>query len=118
LNIDTMSVAVYAKGRELYDFGYYRDERMDLRQVNFGAANLRGHINIPIDLSTDHGNTSDFVRFVKILDEIIGDLRDGLLLVFDARVDAKQMLDRITERNMRYITTKRLNKSDEPWISS
>jgi transposase len=65
----------------------------------------------------DKGNTSDSVQFVKIVDDIIGDLRDDSLFVFDAGGDAKQVLDRITERKMRYITRKRMNKSDDLWIS-
>ncbi|MGE4212705.1 MAG: transposase [Candidatus Methanomethylophilaceae archaeon] len=117
VNIDTTSVAVYAKGTELYDFGYSRDKRPDLRQVNFGAAELRDPINIPIDLSVDRGNTSDSVQFVKIVDEIIGDLRDDSLFVFDAGGDAKKVLERITAKGHRYITRKRLNKSDDLWIS-
>jgi len=112
VNIDTTSVAVYAKGTDLFDFGYSRDKRPDLRQVNFGAE-LRDPINIPIDLSIDRGNASDSVQFVKIVDEIIGDLRDDFPFVFDAGGDAKQALDRITERDMKYITRKRMNKSDD-----
>ena len=68
VNIDTTSVAVYGKGTGLYDFGYSRDRRSDLRQVNFGAVELRGPINIPLHLSVDKGNMSDSVQFVKIVD--------------------------------------------------
>ncbi len=68
VNIGTSSVAVYAEGTGSYDFGYSRDKRPDLRQVNFGAAGLRDPMNIPIDLSVDRGNDSDSVRFVKIVD--------------------------------------------------
>ncbi|MGE4212305.1 MAG: hypothetical protein AB7E75_02955 [Candidatus Methanomethylophilaceae archaeon] len=117
VNIDTTSVAVYAKGTELYDFGYSRDKRPDLRQVNFGAAELRDPINILIDLSVDRGNISDSVQFVKIVDDIIGDLRDDSLFVFDGGGDAKQALDRITAKGHRYIARERLNKSDDLWIS-
>lgn len=70
VNIDTTSVTVYAKGTGLHDFGYSGDKRPDLRQVNFGAAELRDPINIPINLSVDRGNASDSVQFVKIVDEI------------------------------------------------
>ena len=118
VNIDTSSVAVYAKSTELYDFGYSRDKRPDLRQVNFGVSELREPINIPFHLSVDRGNAADVAQFIKIVDEIIGDLRDDSLFVFDAGGDAKQVLDRITEKNMRYITRKRLNTSDDAWISS
>jgi len=57
------------------------------------------------------------VQFVKIVDDIIGDLRNDSLFVFDTGRDAKQVLDRITKRNMRYITRKRLNVTDDAWIS-
>ena len=89
VNIDTTSVAVYAKGTGLYYFGYSRDKRPDLRQMNFGAAELRDPINILIDLSVDRGNTSNSVQFMKIADDIIGDLRDDSMFVFDAGGDAK-----------------------------
>jgi len=56
-------------------FGCSRDRRPDLRQVNFGAVELRGSINIPIDLFVDRGNASDSVQSVKIVDEV-GDLRE------------------------------------------
>ena len=117
-NIDTSSVAVYANETGLYDFGYSRDKRPDLRQVNFGVSELREPINIPFHLSVDRGNAADVTQFVKIVDDIIGDLRDNSLFVFDAGGDAKQVLDRITEKNMRYITRKRLNVSDDIWIAS
>jgi len=117
-NIDTSSVAVYAKNTELYDFGYSRDKRPDLRQVNFGVSELRDPINLPFHLSVDKGNVADVTQFIKIVDDIVGDLRDDSLFVFDAGGDAKQVLDRITEKNMRYITRKRLNVSDDAWISS
>jgi len=64
----------------------------------------------------DRGNASDSIQFVKIVDDIIGDLRDDSMFVFDAGGDAKQVLDRITEKNMRYITRKRLNITDDAWI--
>ncbi len=64
----------------------------------------------------NHGNSSDSVQFVKIVDEIIGDLRDDLLFVFDAGGGAKQVLDKITGRDMRCITRKRPNMSDDTWI--
>ena len=62
VNIDTTSVAVYAEGTGSYDFGCSRDRRPDLRQVNFGVAELRDPINMPMDPSVDRGNASDSVR--------------------------------------------------------
>ena len=101
-----------AKGTGPYDFGYSRDKLPDLRQVNFGVAELRDPINISIDLSVNRGSASDSVQFVRIVDDIVGDFRDYSLFVFDAGGDAKQVLDRIT-RDMKYITGKRMNKSDD-----
>ena len=40
------------------------------------------------------------------------------MFVFDAGGDAKQVLDRITELRMKYVTRKRLNMSDDAWISA
>ena len=69
--------------------------------MNFSAAELRNKINISIDLSVDRGNVFDLVQFMKTVDEIISDLHDDLLFVFDAGGDAKQVLDNINGGNIR-----------------
>lgn len=117
VNIDTSSLSVYSRQGDLFRYGYSRDKRPDLQQVNFAAAELRDPVNIPFHLSVDKGNTSDSAQFVRVLDEIVGDLRDESMLVFDAGGDVKQVLDRITAKRMRYVTRKRMNKSDDDWIS-
>jgi len=117
VNIDTSSLSVYSRQGDLFQYGYSRDKRPDLQQVNFAAAELREPVNIPFHLSVDEGNTSDSAQFIKVVDEIVGDLNDDSMFVFDAGGDVKQVLDRITAKRMRYVTRKRMNKSDDDWIS-
>jgi transposase len=71
LNVDTTSLSVYSKGeyghpkqRSPYRFGYSRDKRPDLRQVNISVAELRDPINIPFHLTVEKGNTADSITFL------------------------------------------------------
>jgi len=96
-------------------FGYSEDKRPDTRQVNFGAAELRNPINILIDLSVDRGNTSDSVRFVKIVDEIRRPSRRFSVRV--RRVRRCEIGARPHNRTEHEVYHQHLNNSDDLWIS-
>jgi transposase len=117
LNADTTSVAVYSKQTGIFEFGYSRDKRPDLRQVNIGVAELRDPVNIPFHLTVERGNTADPVTFLRLVGDIIDELRDGSVFVFDAGGDSKNITDVISGKGMRYVTRKKLNTSDDEWIS-
>jgi transposase len=117
VNVDTTSVSVYSKQTGFFNFGYSRDKRPDLRQVNVGVVELRDPINIPFHMAVGEGNTADPVQFARMVDEIVNELRKNSMFVFDAGGDAKQVLDVITEKDMRYVTRKKMNASDDKWIS-
>lgn len=117
VNIDTTSVSVYSKQSNLFKFGYSRDKGPDLRQVNVGAVELRDPINIPFHMAVAEGNTADPIQFVRMVDDIIGELKEDSMFVFDAGGDVKQVLDIISDKDMRYVTRKKMNISDDKWIS-
>ena len=117
VNIDTTSISVYGSNGPLSAYGYSRDRRPDLEQVNFGVAELRHPINLPIDLAVDRGNAADPVQFLNIIENVVSHMRPGSMFVFDAGGDSKKNLDRIAEHGMRYVTRKKMNVSDDKRIS-
>ncbi|MDR1405482.1 MAG: hypothetical protein LBJ20_07970 [Candidatus Methanoplasma sp.] len=117
VNIDTASVSVYSKQTKLFRFGYSRDKRPDLRQVNVGIADLRDPVNIPFHMTVAEGNTADPIQFVRMVNDIIGELKENSMFVFDAGGDTKQVLDIISGKGMRYVTRKKMNVSDDKLIS-
>ncbi|MDR1405451.1 MAG: hypothetical protein LBJ20_07810 [Candidatus Methanoplasma sp.] len=118
VNIDTTSVSVYSKQSSLFRFGYSRDKRPDLRQVNAGIAELRNPINIPFHMTVSEGNSADPIQFVRMVNDIIGELKENSMFVFDAGGDTKQVLDIISGKGMRYVTRKKMNVSDDKLISN
>jgi transposase len=117
VNIDTTSVSVYSKQTELFRFGYSRDKRPDLRQVNVGIAELRDPVNIPFHMTVSEGNSADPIQFVRMVNDIIGELKENSMFVFDAGGDTKQVLDIVSGKDMRYVTRKKMNVSDDKLIS-
>ena len=116
VNADTTSVSVYSKHSSLFRFGYSRDKRPDLRQVNIGVVELQDPINLPFHLVVKEGNSADPVVFLEMMGDIIDELRDNSMCVFDAGADSKHISDMISTKGKRYITRKKLNVSDDPLI--
>ena len=98
---------MYAKRTGLYDFGYYRNKRSDLSQVDFDVAELSNLINIPIDLSIDRRNASNPVQFVKIV---------GDLLQFAVRFRCRRGCQMNLREEYEIYHRKRLNVTDDAWI--
>jgi transposase len=117
MNVDSTSISVYSKQTDLFKFGYSRDKRPDLRQVNVCVSELREPINIPIHLTVESGNRTDPAVFLRSVNDIIDELRDNSLFVFDAGGDSKSVSDLITGKGKRYIVRKKMNISDDLWIS-
>jgi transposase len=116
VNIDTSSVSVYGLESPLGAYGYSREHRPDLQQVMFGVVELRDPVNIPIHLTVGKGNLADQVHFLRLVGEVIDDLRASSTLIFDAGGDNKQVTDLITSKGHGYVTRKKLNASDEEWL--
>ena len=70
VNIDSFSLSVYSKQTSLFSFGYSRDERPDLRQVNFCIAEIRKPVNIPIHMTVSPGNSPDCVQFMEMIEDL------------------------------------------------
>ncbi len=117
VNIDTTSVAVYGRKSPLGAHGFPRGHLAHLEQVNFGVAELRYPINLPIDLTVDKGNTADPIQFLNIIENVVDHMRPDSTFVFDAGGDSKKNLDRIADHGMRHITRKKMNKSDDRRIA-
>jgi len=101
----------------LYRFGYSRDKRPDLRQVNFSITELRNG-NIPIGLNVSPGNESDGKQFVDLLNGIMGLLKEDSTIVMDAASDNKNVIDAIRNSGHRHIVRKKMNVTDDKWISN
>jgi transposase len=117
VNIDSTSVSVYSKQTDLFRFGYSRDKRPDLRQVNVCVTELREPINMPMHMTVESGSNTDPAIFLRSVSDIIDELRDNSLFVFDAGGDSKNVSDLILSKGKRYIVRKRMNISDDIWIS-
>lgn len=117
VNLDTSSVHLHGQESELGAHGYSRTHRPDLEQVMFGVVEVRDPVNIPIHLTVEKGNLADQLHFLKMVGDIIGDLRPKSQFVFDAGGDNKDVTDIITEKGHSYLTRKKLNKSDLEWMT-
>jgi transposase len=117
VNADSTSISVYSKQTDLFRFGYSRDKRPDLRQVNVCVTELREPINIPIHMTVESGNNTDPAVFLRSVSDIIDELRDNSLFVLDAGGDSKNVSDLIQSKGKRYIVRKKMNISDDVWIS-
>jgi transposase len=117
VNVDSTSISVYSKQTDLFKFGYSRDKRPDLRQVNVCVTELREPINIPIHMTVESGNNTDPAVFLRSVNDIIDELRENSLFVFDAGGDSKNVSDLILSKGKRYIVRKKMNISDDLWIS-
>jgi transposase len=116
-NMDSSSVSVYSKQSSLFSFGYSRDKRPDLRQVNFCVAELRKPVNIPIHMTVSSGNSPDCLQFAEMIEDLSQYLDEGSTIVMDAAGDSKDVTDLITGRGIGYIVRKKMNLSDDIVIS-
>lgn len=116
VNMDPTSVSVYGKQTSLFRFGYSRDKRPGLRQVNIGVAEIGEPFNIPIHAVVEKGNTNDPVTFLRMVNDLIDDVGDGSRFIFDAGGNSKNVTGAIIIAGKRYITRKKLNVSDDVMI--
>lgn len=117
VNIDSSSLSVYSKQSSLFSFGYSRDKRPDLRQVNFCVAEIRRPVNIPIHMTVSPGRSSDCTQFIEMIDDLSQYLDDGSSVVMDAAGEAKDVTSLILSKGMGYLVRKKMNLSDDVQIS-
>jgi transposase len=97
-------------------YGYSRDKRPDKKQITFGVTELRNPINIPIGLTIQEGNVNDQKHFQTTFHQINNCLKKNSTIVFDKGANSKKNLDFVIASKMKYITAKKLNKSDDKLI--
>jgi len=113
VNIDSSSLSVYSKQTSLFSFGYSRDKRPDLRQVNFCIAEIRKPVNIPIHMTVSPGNSPDCVQFMEMIEDLSGYLDEGSTAVMDAAGEDKDIASLLTSKGMKYLVRKKMNESDD-----
>ena len=119
INMDWTSFVLYGNKCPIAKYGYSRDHRPDKMQFTVGFAEIAKPINIPIGMTVREGNVNDQMHFVDTFEQVKGHLRKGSLVTFDQGANRKENLDRIEHSDLKYLTARQLNKSDDAtWIQT
>jgi len=113
INMDWSSLILWGDKSALGKYGYSRDHRPDKKQITFGVTELRNPINIPIGLTIAEGNLNDQKHFQKTFDQIKDRLKEGSNVIFDKGANSKDNLNSVIASKMKFLTAKKLNKSDD-----
>jgi len=116
VNLDWTSLVLYGDKSKLGKYGYSRAHRPDKKQITVGISELAGPINIPIGITINKGNLNDMKHFAETYDQIRDRLKPGSLITFDKGANSKTNIDLILADKMKYLTSKKLNKSDDKRI--
>lgn len=115
-NIDWTSLVLYGLKCPIGEYGYSRDHRPDKKQITLGLAELRDPINVPIGITTQAGNLNDQDHFKYTYHQIKPHLKENSMIIFDKGANSKKTLELIMVDKMKYLTSKKLNKSDDERI--
>ena len=118
INMDWTSFVLWGTKAELGKYGYSRAHRPDKKQITIGISQLCGPINIPIGLTVKTGNTNDQTHFKETFLQVSKHLNTGSRVVFDKGAQSKANLDLVLAHKMKYLSAKKLNKSDDKRIKS
>ena len=119
VNLDWTSFVLHGKKCRLGKKGYSRDHEPGKKQITVGLAELAAPINIPIGITVREGNVNDQVHFVDTFNQVKDRLKKGSIVVIDQGANRKENLDLIESHNLKYVTARQLNKSDDKtWIKS
>jgi len=113
INLDWTSFVLYGTKCPIGKYGYSRDHRPDKKQITVGVSEIRHPINVPIGMTVREGNINDQVHFVDTFEQVKDRLEEDSMLVFDQGANRKKNLDRIEACNLKYLTARQINKSDE-----
>jgi len=116
INLDWTSLVLYGEKSKLGKYGYSRDHRPDKKQITVGISELAGPINVPIGITVNKGNLNDMKHFPDTYNQIKDRLKPGSLIIFDKGANSKKNIDLILVDKMKYLTSKKLNKSDDKRI--
>ena len=115
-NMDWTSFVLYGDKCPLGKYGYSRDHRPDKKQITVGLSELASPINVPIGLTIKPGNMNDQRHFRETFNQVKRKLRDGSLIVYDRGGNSKENNESVLADKMKYLTGKKLNKSDDKRI--
>lgn len=118
INMDWTSFVLYGEKCSLGKYGYSRDHRPDKKQITVGLTELASPINVPIGLTIKPGNTNDQTHFKDTFKQVSSRLNDGSLVVYDKGGNCKDNNALILSSKMKYLTSKKLNSSDDKKIKS
>ena len=117
INMDWTSIVLHGNEANLGKYGYSRDHRPDKKQITLGVSELADPINIPIGLTIEPGNTNDQKHFEKTYNQIKDRLKKDSLVIFDKGANSITNTAMIRADNLQYMTSKKLNTSDDRIIS-
>jgi len=113
INMDWSSLILWGDKSSLGKYGYSRDYRPDKKQITFGVTELRDPINIPIGLTIANGSLNDQKHFQKTFNQVKDRLVVGSNVIFDKGANSKENLNSVIASKMKFLTAKKLNKSDD-----
>ena len=113
INLDWTSFVLYGTKCPIGKRGYSRDHRPDKKQITVGVSEIREPVNVPIGMTIREGNINDQVHFVDTFEQVKDRLEEDSMVVFDQGANRKENLDRIEACNLKYLTARMINKSDE-----
>jgi transposase len=113
LNLDWTSLVLYGNKCRLGKYGYSREHRPDKKQLTVGLAELAHPINVPVGFTVNPGNMCDVRHFTETYKQVRPWLREGSRLVFDKGAHSKENVEYILADKMKYLTSKKLNTSDD-----
>ena len=103
---------------KLAKHGYSKDHRPDKKQINIGISEISEPINVPIGITVSQGNVPDVKHFEETYNQIRERLKPGSRIVFDKGAKSDYNINLILSDKMKYLTSKKLNKSDDKRIKS
>ena len=118
INLDWTSFVLWGTKAELGAYGYSRAHRPDKKQITVGISQLREPMNIPVGLTIQQGNMNDQTHFPKTFLQICDKLKPNSLTVFDKGAKSEKNTDLVLAHNMKYLSAKKLNSSDDKRIKS
>lgn len=116
INLDWTSLLFYGTKAKLAKHGFSKDHRPDKKQITIGISELANPINIPIGLTVKEGNVNDMKHFEDTYNQVKNRLKENSLIIFDKGAHSKENVGRIRADKMKYLTAKKLNKSDDKRI--
>lgn len=116
INLDWTSLILYGDKSILGKYGYSRDHRPDKKQITVGISELADPINIPVGITVRKGNILDTTHFTDTYFQINSKLEKGSRITFDKGAHSKDNIKLILTDKMKYLTAKKLNKSDDKRI--